>query len=261
MLNNYYDLSCIEKEEEIYNIALNLDTRNLDSKLIINEKNKHIFARAIFDRYGTVGKQTFINNNLICELYFVYKINDSIFELMKNFDNIKCDIENNYIVYTDKNAFDFLSKIYDNSDARCRYEYNYKAYLDWNECITIPVCKFIKKDINAITPTKNRASEIGYNLTIIEKIKSVNNKTFVYDTGLKVFPQFGFYFKIIPKNCIIESGYIFNDFYSYDDDTLKIILTKIDDDINEIKLPFECCYLIIEKHIHYLIEEEILSLK
>ena len=254
-----YDLSCFDKEEEIYTIALNLDTRNLDSKLIIKEEHKNIFVRGIFDRYGNVSRETFINNNLICELYFTYQINNSIFELIKNFHNIKCDIENNYIVYKDKNAFDFLSKIYDNSDARFRNEYNYKVYLEWNECITIPVCKFIKKDENALIPIKNRASEIGYNLTIIKKIENINNRTSIYDTGIQVFPQFGFYNKIIPKNCIIKSGYIFNGFS--EDDTLKIILTKIDDIVKEIELPFECCYLILEKHFHYLIEEEILSLK
>ena len=96
-------------------------------------------------------------------------------------------------------------------------------------------------------------------------ILSISN-TFFFSLELKekslsltVSPQFGFYTKIVPRSSITKSGYILTNSVGIIDgtyrDTLKICLTKINNDMPDLILPFKCCQLIIEPHIHYLIKE------
>jgi len=54
-----------------------------------------------------------------------------------------------------------------------------------------------------------------------------------------------------------ESGYMFTNSIidpSYTS-SLKIVLTKIDESLPDLKLPFKCCQIIMEKAIHYEMEE------
>ena len=159
------------------------------------------------------------------------------------------------------NAKDFLYNIYFKSDARYRDKNMYKKYIEIMtfENKQIPFCKFIKERDDAVIPNKNRASDVGYDLTIIKKIKDISIKTIMYDTFIKVQPCFGYYTKIVPMNSLCESGYIFTNSICIIDpnykETLKIVLTKIDETLPDLELPFKCCKLIMEKVIHYEMEE------
>jgi hypothetical protein len=79
----------------------------------------------------------------------------------------------------------------------------------------------------------------------------------MYDTCIKITPEFGYYAKIIPKYSIAKSGYVLCD-YAIDNykDTLKIVLIKNSLNKKDIKLPCSIGYLIMEKIIHYEMQEE-----
>jgi dUTPase len=190
------------------------------------------------------------NVNIIRDIYESYDIKPSYI-----------DLKLGVIIYEDVNAKDFLYQIYYKSDARYRDKRMHKKYIEIMTCENnkIPFCKFIKEIPEAIIPNKNRASDIGYSLTLIRKIKEISVKTAMYDTFIKVQPCFGYYIKIVPMNSLSESGYILSNSISIIDpnytETLKIVLTKIDETLPDLKLPFKCCQLIIDKAIHYEMEE------
>jgi dUTP pyrophosphatase len=259
-MESNYDFTNFNKESEIYENALALDIFLDEKELMINDESKSVFVRAIFDRFGSVCRKTYLNDEFRCHFYFKRSpVNLSIIKLITTFGNIKCEYGNVTISYSDYNSLDFLSKIYDNSDSRYRNSENYNNYMHWVCKKTIPVCKFVKTSPYAVIPQKDRASDVGYDLTIIEKVKNIGSKTAMYDTGIVVSPPFGFYTKIVPRSSLTKSGYILTNSMGIIDGTyrgtLKICLSKIDDKIEDLKLPFKCCQLILEKHMHYLTEE------
>lgn len=256
-----FTYSKLYSEMDIYNIGLNYKI-NYD-QAFKNEKEWCIFVRGIFDKIGSVSSKTFLNSQLICSLDFKnYKKEDIEHILNKTINNLKYEIDENFINIYNYNAFDFLSKIYDNSDARYRNDELYKQYIKWATFgldNKIPACKFLKIEENAILPSKERASDVGLDLTIISKVKDISKKTAMYDTGIIVAPDFGYYTKIVPRSSIIKSGYMLTNSMGIIDNTyrgsLKICLTKIDDSLPDLTLPFKCCQLIIDRSIHYTSEE------
>jgi deoxyuridine 5'-triphosphate nucleotidohydrolase len=258
-----YDFSKFSSELDIYTNGTKLDLFDKDKEIIIDDKYIHILVRSIFDgKYGQINLNNDLNDKLVCSFMFNAVINKSIFNIIKNFYDIKYDeIGNTYIEYYNYNALDLLSKIYDNSDARCRNLIKYNRYLKWinGSRTTIPYCDFSSVKVDAVIPSKTRASDVGYDLTIIEKVKDFSPKIAMYDTGIIVSPQFGFYTKIVPRSSIIKSGYMLTNSMGIIDGTyrgtLKICLTKIDDTIPDLTLPFKCCQLILEPHYHYSLNE------
>lgn len=247
-------------EKSLYEIGLNILEKKYDLNKIENPYKFFIFMRGIFDCCGNISKRSILNKNLICNVRIPFYLIENV---VKRLDDIKCEYTNNNIKWEDYNALDFLSKIYDNSDARFRNKENYDSYINWvtfgldtNE---IPKCKFLKKHKDAIIPSKSRASDVGYDLTIIEVSKEFGKKTIMYDTGIIVSPEFGYYTKIVPRSSITKSGYMLTNSTGIIDPsytgTLKICLTKVDDSIPNIKLPCKIAQLIIDRSIHYNLEE------
>jgi len=253
--------SKLYSEMDIYNIGLNYKINFIQA--FTSQKDWYIFVRGIFDKIGNLNSKTVLNSELICTLCFKdFEKDDIEFILNKTINNLKYDIEGNYINIYNYNAFDFLSKIYDNSDGRYRNSEMYKRYVSWATFgldDKIPNCKFFKVDEKAILPSKERASDVGLDLTIISKVKDISKKISMYDTGIIVSPSFGYYTKIVPRSSIIKSGYMLSNSIGIIDNTyrgtLKICLTKIDDSLPDLKLPFKCCQLIIDRSIHYTADE------
>ncbi len=67
--------------------------------------------------------------------------------------------------------------------------------------------KFCKNEKDAVDPYKKNASDSGYDLTLIKKIKTDGNVEF-YDTGISVEPPYGYYFDLVGRSSISKSGYI-----------------------------------------------------
>lgn len=111
--------------------------------------------------------------------------------------------------------------------------------------------KFIMSDDRAFFPTKAHPSDIGYDLTVIDIFKKISNRTTLFETGIAVSPPQGYYLEIIPRSSLSKTGYMLaNSVGIIDPDytgTLKIALTKIDTEMDDIKLPFTGCQMILRK--------------
>ena len=254
----FSESSNIASEWYSYNIGLKFDI----GVEYPEELNKYVL-RGLFDKNGSISQCIDKNSTLMCvikvhpQLHKIYLQTLEIVGIPFADENIISDD----IIFYSHNAFDFLSKIYDFSDEKYRKKDNYNNYVSWlmQEIPRIPNCNFAKSDVNAIAPKKERASDVGYDLTIIKKHKNISSKTILYDTGIIVTPDFGYYTKIVPRSSLIKSGYMLTNSMGIIDGSYKgnlmICLTKIDDEIPDLKLPFRCCQLIIDRSLHYTMKQ------
>tara|TARA_Y100000114_G_scaffold123824_1_gene119471 strand:- start:61 stop:495 length:435 start_codon:yes stop_codon:yes gene_type:complete len=101
--------------------------------------------------------------------------------------------------------------------------------------------EFKKHSNNAIIPSLAGKDEIGFDLTIIEKVKDINSNTTMYDTKISVKPPEGFYFEIVPRSSLSKTGYMLTNSIGIIDPTyrgtLKIVVTKICENAPDMELP------------------------
>jgi hypothetical protein len=231
-------------ERDLYNIGYNLRCSIADS-LSVDKFN--IFLRGYFDKRGYITKKTIFTSELECSFICDVIIHELFKQLKYSFSE-KVINKETVIILTNYDALDFLKDIYKNSDGRYRDNKKYTIYISWLTHGIINY-KFIKIDDNSIIPYK-KSSEIGYNITLINLIEKIGKNIFIYDTGIKVIPDFGYYIKIIAKDELIKNGYILaTNVIENKDDILKISLIKMDDTLPNFSLPFTCCQLIFDKII------------
>lgn len=120
---------------------------------------------------------------------------------------------------------------------------------------------FVRSDERAVIPTRGTPASVGYDLTAISVYKKLNNRTILFNTGIKVSPPLGYYFEIVPRSSLSKTGYMLANSVGVIDpdytDNLLIALTKVDDSMPDLELPFTRCQLILRKDESYsLIEVE-----
>ena len=242
------------KNNSYYNgFDLNIDYLNQISS---NNELKQQFLRGWFDKNGFI-KSPFNYNNPEITIECVNK--ENLIILLNYIDVCGTITKNSTILLYGCNAMDFLSNIYDNSNEHTRNKENYDLYLEWNKYQfpknRLIKCSFYKEDPQAIIPSKSRHSDVGYDLTIIKKVKNITNDIIMYDTGIIVQPEYGYYTKIVPRSSIVKTGYMLANSIGIIDGnflgTLKIVLIKIDKTLPDITLPCKIAQLIIDKSIHY----------
>ena len=268
-----------------YDIGKNylISCMKLDFNKLIENDNLINFLRGYIELNSSLIKPDFNNfkstDEVIFNIYFI-DTDIKIAEYIHDTFNIYCDIIKsnynknniyyNYILqFKFVNVLDILSKIYHKDikeseiDEELYNEYmtlsNYQhIYYDCendNIYYRLPKCNFIINNKNAIIPSKNNASDIGYDLTIIKTHKRISENIVMYDTGIQVKPQYGYYFEIVPRSSLSKSGYILANSIGIIDPSytgnLYIVLIKIDNSLPDLELPFKCCQLILRKAIHY----------
>ena len=260
----------INNSDTIINILSNL-IPDIKKTLIINITDNEILE----DIKNSINNFPYFNDNL--KIAFVRGIIESnynniieITDIIKPIINIiKKDFIIDYHMIDDnniliKNSDKLNLKIYNNNDLtilqpavvkHLLYKANYKPYI-----------KVFKSHDDAVIPAKAFEEDAGYDLTIINKIKDFNSKTSLYDTGIKIEVEEGYYTEIVPRSSISKFGYILANNVGIIDNhyrgNLMIALTKIADDAPEIVFPFKCCQLIIRKQISanlYEIKDETLT--
>lgn len=111
--------------------------------------------------------------------------------------------------------------------------------------------KFVMNNVKAFFPTKAHPSDIGYDLTVIDIFKKISNRITLFETGVAVSPPKGYYIEIVPRSSLSKTGYMLaNSVGTIDPDytgTLKIALIKVDTELEDIKLPFTGCQMILRK--------------
>ena len=222
---------------------------------------KWAFIRGLFDGDGTIKKLTCKLPSRGCSIasssdYMKYQIG--------KFCNIKHYINNKDIGFTGVSAVDFLSKIYSTSNENLRLIRKYNLYLEYlNYKPGLPFqgrrisnCKYIKTDLNAVAPSKTNTSDEGYDICLIGVNKKISDDTIRYETGIKFQPDDGWYIEILPISSLSNSGYILeNNISSINESykgTLKIDLTKINKNAEEIKFPFKAVQIVLRKSIHFI---------
>lgn len=225
----------------------------------------------------------------LCILYFrkIENIDndliDRVLKLLSDELKLSFKIENKFEIYNkikyhyiiklkNYNVLNFLSRIYPiDIDKNEVDEYTYSIYSSLtnyryisydidNDTIQnhIPKCTIEYIHPAAIKPYKDYASDVGYKIFIIELYKMISNKIFIFNTGIKINPQFGYYYKLEPPSLLAQHGYILGSSINEDqkNKTLLITLIKVDKSLPDIKLPYHCSYLILKEFKHY----EILNL-
>jgi deoxyuridine 5'-triphosphate nucleotidohydrolase len=165
-------------------------------------------------------------------------------------------------VFQNTESLDFLALIYESSTPETRMERPFSTFLSMCEDMprkSLSTFHVTKKDSRAILPSKKRASDVGYDLTIISKVKDMGTHTALYDTGLIIQPPPGYYIEVVPRSSLSKSGYIQSNSIGIIDpnylDTIKVPLTRVDSSLPELKLPFTGFQLIIRRPTHCLFKE------
>jgi len=184
--------------------------------------------------------------------------NEEMLTLVKSQASVPCETLSDdrfTVVFRGCNAIDFVGHVAP-ADYRLHEWMLYKpSYFARN----IPPCHVYKTHENAVVPSKARTSDAGYDLTIIEKVKQLNRRTTLYNTGIKIKLVHGMYAEVVPRSSLSKSGYMLANSVGIIDNSytgnIMIALTKIDDESPDVSLPFRCCQLIFRHQVFVDIQQ------
>lgn len=157
------------------------------------------------------------------------------------------------------NALDLLGKLYDDVD---QLNYNKRCFDLWCRSGSSFFPKETPDDIfewcktreDAVAPSKERVSDSGFDLTIVDVVKKFHNKTTLYTTGIKVKPAFGWYLDVVPRSSIIKTGYMLANNVGVIDRAytgeIMIALIKVDESAPDLELPCRIAQMIPRRIAH-----------
>lgn len=158
------------------------------------------------------------------------------------------------LIYKGTNAIDLLGHLYDKSRvfwAKRRSQYFDLLSVDMKR---VPHVYFQKTLPNAVVPAKAHPSDVGYDLTIVAEYKKVNSVTTLYDTGIRVRVDHGWYVEVVPRSSIVKSGYMLTNGQGIIDPSYQgsilVALTKVDPKAAPVELPFRGFQVLIRRHHH-----------
>lgn len=195
----------------------------------------------------------YLNNNFTWNgtiLSFKFPSEASLNLFSNTFEKIKYNVnkDTNEITLEGSNIIDFLGILYKDDFS---LDNLYKILYTLTDIPSLPKLIWFKNDENAIEPSKSRYSDAGYDLTIIKKISDISENISMYDTGISLQIPIGYRVSIYPRSSLSKSGYILSNLTGIIDvgytGNLFICLTRVDKSILELKLPFKCCQLVLEK--------------
>lgn len=161
---------------------------------------------------------------------------------------------------TGTNALDLMGKLYDKATYN-DYELK-KNYSNWCRYglsvfpsnVPSDVFHWCKSREDAVAPSKERVSDSGYDLTVVDVVKKFHNKTTLYTTGIKVQPAFGWYLDVVPRSSIIKSGYMLANNVGVIDRAyngeIMIALIKVDESAPDLELPCRIAQMIPRRIAH-----------
>lgn len=123
----------------------------------------------------------------------------------------------------------------------------------------VPVCRFIKTCEGAVTPTKKRSSDEGYDITLIGVEREISPAITRYRTGIRVETPYGYHVEMVPRSSLSSSGYMLANSVGIIDagytGELLVTLIKVDPSAKPIELPFKCMQSLLRESIHYYMKE------
>jgi dUTPase len=230
---------------------LNIEKDTIQFPDIQNDQLKWDFTRGYFDGSG------FLNiTNQDTPQATIYSNYPTILEQVKEFINMPCDIYNNHIKFNSTNSLDFLGRLY--KDANIYLHKNYDKFVStayWKNkefrmdtvSPKLPSFRYAKTCEEALPPTKNRLSDSGYDLHLMNKIKEKDGVHY-YDTCIRVQPEFGYYFDLVGRSSISKTGWtlannigIIDCSYS---GSIIVALIKTRENAEELSLPCKLVQII-----------------
>lgn len=107
--------------------------------------------------------------------------------------------------------------------------------------------RYKKTDESAVAPCRAHGSDSGYDLTLIKKIKTVDDVDF-FTTGIQVEPPHGYYFDLVPRSSISKTGYMLANSVGIIDQNYRgdiiVPLRKVNKNAENIVLPCKIAQLI-----------------
>jgi dUTPase len=176
----------------------------------------------------------------------IHSMNNDSLDLFANNTKIPYIKTENSLQYTNPNTIDLF----------------YNIYPETNELIDTKTFRYSKNDPEAIPPYKARASDSGYDLTLIKLIKKVNNIEF-YDTGISIEPPKNMYFDLVGRSSISKTGYMLANNIGIIDQSYRgniiVPLIKIDSQFPNLELPVRLVQIIPRSIEHLIPIESFLS--
>lgn len=227
-------------------------------EIIENNKLELYFIRGCFDKNAII----YINPDTSKPVCYIHNLNNEVKEYIVNYMNIPYIFDDNILTYFDTNSIDFMGKIY-NIEFNIEKSKNHKKYIELmsikSNIKSLPNCYVYKTDNNAIIPFKANESDVGYDLTIIKLHKKISDIVSLYDTGIRLNIDHGYYVEIVPRSSITKSGYMLANNIGIIDNSyrnnLYVALIKVDPNAPEIQFPFRCCQLIFKTQVNMNIKE------
>jgi deoxyuridine 5'-triphosphate nucleotidohydrolase len=226
-----------------------------------SDELKWAFLRGYFDGDGSIkhpgGKKSYPQCNIT-------SMSTKMLDSIEKFCNIPCNNDKkSRIEWYGNNAIDFLGKLYDNATIYLtRKKDLYTQIAMWVPSITSGkgirgnnnnVFYWSKVKDNAVPPYKAHASDSGFDLTLIEKIKQVGEIEY-YSTGIKIRPAFGWYFDMVPRSSMPKTGYCLANDIGVIDRTytgpIIAALRKFDKTSKDLELPARIVQIIPRPIIH-----------
>lgn len=201
------------------------------------------FLRGFFEGDGCVSS---ISSRTTIPVVDIVSYSEEFLSGLIDMCDVKPFLTNKRVVWKGLKALDILGKMYDNAN----YYLNRKRdiYIDWaawqpsltRGSSVDSTLYFNRTRKDAVPPFKNLPTDSGYDLTLLEKIKT-NGEVEFYDTGIKVKPAVGFYFDLVPRSSLVKTGYILANSVGIIDRSYRgnvlVPLVKIDKSAKDLELP------------------------
>jgi hypothetical protein len=156
--------------------------------------------------------------------------------------------------YIENGCINILTKLFSNPYVRicnalqfARYEKIIKNYE------SIPTCEFTKTSNKAINPN-NFDMKRGYDIWCVDSVK-LTDKLTVYDTHIKIISPILYHYEILPKSEFLLKGYLIQNFVVDEKESVKMLVSKLDDSIPDLTLPFCVANLQLRRNEHYYLKE------
>jgi len=166
---------------------------------------------------------------------------------------IKFTIESRVLKISGSSALDLLYLIYKHGGSYSRFHYSKYLFLSSGSANRLLQFKVTKLSSDAKIPSKTRASDSGFDLTLVKLLKQDGN-TYWYSTGISVEPPNGYYFDLVPRSSISKTGYTLANNVgvidrSYTGDII-VVLTKINCFAQDLELPCKLVQIIPRQIVH-----------
>ena len=103
---------------------------------------------------------------------------------------------------------------------------------------------------NAVLPSKAHPTDVGYDLTLVEKHKTLDHGV-MYDTGVRASPPPGYYIEVVPRSSLSKTGWIMANSMGIIDPSytgnIYVALYPVSERVPELQLPFKGFQMVLRR--------------